>query len=150
MNHQITEYVQQLGRTEFVLGVDHASRPLIDMQRALDVERMGIELTFPELAEARTAKKTPDEWREQYQRIFSQELGVQLSDDKSPPCPSPDELEKRCRDRLPAAKKYLIAGGLPAKEIEEMPTYQIATLYTLAIYHENLDDAIKCYSLALS
>ena len=147
MNDQVTEYVQQLGSPNLYWALSTLPRPLIDLQRALDVERMGIELTFPELANARTQKKTPDEWREQYLRIFSQELGVKLSDQNSPKAPSPDELEKRCRDRMPEAKKFLIAGGLPAKEIEEMPTYQIATLYSLAIYHENLDDAIKCYCL---
>jgi hypothetical protein len=147
MNDQVTEYVQQLGSPNLYWALSTLPTPLVDLRRALDVERMGVELSFPELVNARTQKKTSDEWREQYMRIFSQELGVKLSDQNSPKAPSPDELEKRCRDRMPEAKKFLIAGGLPAKEIGEMPMYQIATLYSLAVYHENLDDALKCYCL---
>lgn len=147
MNEQVTEYVQQLGSPNLYWALSTLPTPLVDSQRAIDVERMGIELTFPELASARTQKKTPDEWREQCLRIFSQELGVKLNDENSPKPPSPGEIEKRCRDRMPEAKKFLIAGGLPAKETEEMPMYQIATMYSLAIFHENLDDAIKCYCL---
>ena len=54
-----------------------------------------------------------------------------------------DEIDKRCHDRLPAARQFLIANDLPAKDVEEMPHYQVATLYTLAIYHEHLDDLVK-------
>jgi hypothetical protein len=148
MNRQVLDYVQQLGAPNLYWALTALPTPMIDMQRAFDVERMGIELSFPELSDARTAKKTPDEWQEQFVRIFSHDLGVQLSDNDSPKWwPSPDELDKRCRDRLPDAKRLLIASGLAAKEVEKMPLYQIATLYTLALYHEYQDDAIKYYNL---
>ena len=66
MNEQPLEYVQQLGAPNLYWALTALPSPMIDMQRALDVERMGIELTFPELANVRTAKKTPDEWHELY------------------------------------------------------------------------------------
>jgi hypothetical protein len=108
---------------------------------------MGIELSFPETAKARTAKKTTDEWEADFVRIFGHELVVAVSNHKSPESFSQKEIEKRCDDRLPAAKKYLIAGGLPEKEVEEMPKFQIAMLYSLALCHENVDDAMRYFRL---
>jgi hypothetical protein len=142
MNEQTLEYIQQLGAPNLYWALSALPPTMVDMQRAMDVERMGIELSFPELAEARTAKKSPDEWHDFYLRIFSRELGVQIGG-QSTRWPASEEIEKRCRERIPAAKKYLVASGISEKEVEEMAEYRVATLYTLAIYHEYLDDAIK-------
>jgi hypothetical protein len=149
MNQQVREYVQQLGAPNLYWALTALPSPMIDMQLGMDVERMGIEMSFPDLANARTVKKSPDEWHEMYERVFTRELGLQ-NDDKTLKLASGSDLDKRCRDRFPAAKEYLITNGIPAKEVEAMSMYQVATLYTLALYHDYHDDAMKCNRLPYS
>lgn len=143
MDQQALEFTQQLGAPNLYWAFSTLPNPMIDMQLGIDVERLGIEKNFSELENIQTAKKTPDEWHEMYERVFSKEIGLQLDANKPVQLPSGEELDKRCRDRFKVAKEYLIANGLPAKEVEAMPMYQVATIYTLAIYHEYMDDAIK-------
>ena len=147
MSEQVTEFVQQPAAPNMYWALTTLPIPLIDMRSALDVERMGIELTFPELADARAAKRTPDEWRDLYLRVFSQEFGLLLGIDESPKWTTPEELDKRCEQLLPIAKQALISSGLSAEEVAAMPLYQIATIYTVAAYHELLDGAIRYFWL---
>jgi hypothetical protein len=147
MNTQTTEFVQQLGAPNLYWALTTLPTPLIDMRRALEVEQMGLELSFPEIAAASTAKKTPDEWRELYLRIFDEEIGSALSDNARAKWPASNELNQKCSERLPEARKYLIKNGLPSPDVEKMPIYQVAMLYSIALYHENVEEAIKCYYL---
>jgi hypothetical protein len=48
---------------------------------------------------------------------------------------------------LPAAKRALIDGGMPAERIEAMPTHQVALLYTRAAYRHWVDAAATYYTL---
>jgi hypothetical protein len=147
MNQQVIDYVQQPGAPNLYWALTDLPTPMIEMHRGLEVERMGIELTYPEIAQARTAKKTADEWEAVFVRIFGHELVASLGSGTPPKPFSQEEIERRCDERLPAAKKYLIAGGVPAKELEEMPKFQIATLYSLALFHEELDETMRYHRL---
>jgi hypothetical protein len=49
--------------------------------------------------------------------------------------------------RFPAAKKYLLAQGRPAKEVEAMPAAQVVYLYDLARFRELRDDQFKWFAL---
>lgn len=147
MNQQVIDYVQQPGAPNLYWALTDLPRPMIEEHRALEVERMGIELTFPVTAQARTAKKTADEWKADFMRVFGDKVFEWPDAGTGPGSFSPEEIERRCDDRLPAAKKYLIESGLPEKEVAEMPKFQIAMLYSLALIHENMDNVTRYYRL---
>ena len=146
MSHQVLEFVQQPKAPNLYWALTMLPRPLIEMRDALDVEAMGIELSFPELRDIKTAERTPDEWRALFHR-FAKEVIEQTSANESPKPPTPDQLDERCRKMLPAAKQSLIAGGLPAEQVEAMSIHQVALLYTLSTYHELVDEVNKYYFL---
>jgi hypothetical protein len=143
MNQQVIDYVQQPGTPNLYWALTDLPAPMIEMHRALEVERMGIEMTFPKTAQARTAKKTADEWKADFMQVFRDKLLYADNTGTGPKSISPEEIERRCNDRLPAAKKYLTESGLPETEVAEMPKFQIAMLYSLALLHETLDDAMR-------
>jgi hypothetical protein len=121
-------------------------RPLIDVDDAVDVEAMSVELSFPELRDLQTAVRTPEEWRDLFHR-FAEEFFDETASNESSEPPSADELDERCKRLLPVAKEALIADGLPPEAVANMPEHQIGLLYSLKTYHQLLDDAIKYYYL---
>ncbi len=143
MNQQVIAYIQQPGAPNLYWALTDLPAPMIEMHRALEIERGAFEMTFPKTAQARTAKKTADEWKADFMQVFRDKMLYADEPGTRPELLSPEEIERRCDDRLPAARKYLIESGLPETEVAEMPKFQIAMLYSLALMHETLDDAIR-------
>jgi len=144
---QMLELVQQPNSPNLYWGLTLLPSPLIDMGDALDVERMGVELSFPELRDLESAERTADQWRELFHRFAKQVVELTATAETQPWQPSPEELDKACQEILPTAKRALVDWGMPTEEVEAMPVYEVALRYTLQLYHELLDDGIKYYSL---
>jgi len=142
MHPQVLEFVQQPGSPNLYWALTKLPNPLISYRDALDVEAMGVELSFPELRDLKTLHRTPDEWRELFYRLAKQ-LVEQLATRDSPKPLSAEKLDELCQQKLPEAKRALIANGTPAQQVEAMSTYQIILFYSLLMYHELVDDAIK-------
>jgi hypothetical protein len=143
---QVLEFVQRPEAPNLYWALTTLPNPLIDMSDALDVEAMGVELSFPELRDLRTAQRTADEWRELFHRIARQ-VQTQISHSESPQPLSAEELDKRCEENLARAQQGVIASGVPAAEVATMPVHQVALLYSLLTYHQIFDDAAKHYNL---
>jgi hypothetical protein len=146
MSRQVLEFVQQPQAPNLYWALTMLPRPLVEVNDAVDVEAMGVELSFPELRDVHTAVQTPEEWRQQFHR-FAQDFVKEAGNIESPELPSADELDARCERMLPVAKDSLIESGLSAKTVADMPLHQIALLYSLQTYHHLLEDAIKYYYL---
>lgn len=144
MSRQVLDFVQQPKAPNLYWALTMLPRPLIEMNDAVDIEAMSVELSFPELRDLQTAVRTPDEWRELFHRV-AQEVLEQIGNDDTPEPPSADELDQRCKRLLPVAKEALIADGITAEAVAAMPMHQIALLYSMRTYHGLLDDAIKYY-----
>ncbi len=147
MAYQLLDLLQQPKAPNLYWALTVLPYPLINVRAGLDVERMALELSYPELHNSETANLTPDQWRAQYLRIFSQELGLQLGMKESPKWPSADQIEERCKDRLDDAKRFLIRNGLGEDAVQKMAPYQVASIYSLQVFHAYLDDAAKVYNL---
>ncbi|HEY3391294.1 MAG TPA: hypothetical protein VGK58_01210 [Lacipirellulaceae bacterium] len=151
ITRQILDYVQQPGAPNLYWALTMLPRPLIEMNDALDVESQGLEHSFPELKDVETVQRTPDEWREVFHRFASdamKQMSVdRRSDSLAEQAKSRAELDDICEKMLPVAKRALIDGGMPAAQIEAMPTHQVALLYTRAAYHRLFDAATKYYTL---
>ncbi len=145
---EITEYVQQPGAPNLYWALTTLPSPMVDMSHALDVERQALLLSFPELRDVETARRSPEEWRELFHRIAKQIIEWTATGKPSVPQPmSVEELDKLCEEKLPTAKRWLVARGMSAEQIDAMSTYQVALIYTLKISREFFDDAVKYYSL---
>lgn len=146
MAEQMLDYVQQPGAPNLYWALTMLPRPFIDMRDALDVEANAVELSFPELRSVRTTKHTPEEWQQQFHR-FARDITSQTYRQESPPLPSPMELDTRWQKMLSKGQKSLVANGLSSQEVEAMPPYQAAMLYTLITFHEQADAAVKYFYL---
>jgi hypothetical protein len=143
---QVFDFVQQPKSPNLYWALTTLPQPLIEIRDALDVERMGIELSFPELNGIESAKRTPDEWRQLFHG-FAKEVMEQSSNGDSPPPLTADQLEERCQRLLPAAQQTLIGSGMAKDQVEAMPIHQVALLYTPLIHREMVDDVSKNYVL---
>jgi hypothetical protein len=145
---EISEYVQQPDAPNLYWALSALPSPIVNMNNALDVERQALVLSFPELRDVQTARRSPEEWREVFHRIAQQV--IELTTTGKPPVPNPvslEELEERCEQNFPAIKRRLIADGVPEKKAETMDVHQAAFIYTMSVSREMFDDAAKYYSL---
>jgi hypothetical protein len=141
---QINEYVQQPAAPNLYWAFTTLPNPLIDMQRALDVESQALELSFPELRDLESAKHSPDEWRDIFHGFAEKVVKlIATSNPPSLPQQSRDELDKICEQVFPTAKRGLIAAGMPAETVEAMSVHQVALLHTQRVAHEVFDSAAK-------
>lgn len=146
MNRQLIDLVQQPDAPNLYWALTMLPRPFIDIRAAVDVEANGLELSFPELRDLETAERTSDEWRALFHRFATtaRELIGRRGD---PPPPSAEELDRRCERLAPQARRILTDSGLPAEQVNRMPVYQVALLYTRRVHRELLEDGLKYYYL---
>jgi hypothetical protein len=147
MYPQVLEFVQQPDAPNLYWALTALPDPLVDMNRALEVESQGLELSFPVVRDIETAQRTPEQWREVFHDFASEALKLMTTADRPVEPKSRDELDAICEGMLPAAKRALIDGRMSAEKIEAMSVHQVALLYTRASYHRLFDAAAKYYSL---
>lgn len=146
MSRQVLEFVQQPNAPNLYWALTMLPRPLIEMNDAVDVEAMSVELSIPEFRDVQNAVRTPEEWRETFHHIAGG-LIEQIGNNETAELPSADELDRRCEQMRAVAIESLVASGLPAETVAAMSVHQIAMLYSLQTYHRLLEDAIKYFYL---
>jgi hypothetical protein len=144
---QNIEYVQQPNSPNLYWALSMLPTPFIDMRPALDVESMGIELTYPQLKDLKTARRTDEEWHAillQFSKDVEKWLRV---DNEKPRIPTVDEFEEGVKSAARKEKGMLLNDGMSKEEVLAMSDYQLALINLMHTHHELLDDGIKCFSL---
>jgi hypothetical protein len=140
MNSQLRTLIEQPGAPNLYWALTQLPRPMIDMRRAMDVERHAVALSFPEFRDLDKTNRTPEQWR-QMLLDFGKELGTILGGWDS--LQSPEVLTVLSIKGYPTAKRALIQQGLPLQEVEAMPVPQVILLYTLQTYEDHRDQSVK-------
>jgi hypothetical protein len=125
-------------------------RPLIDLHKGYEFERVMLELQFPDLADLSRLRSTED-WNAAFSRVLTNvrrefKRLTEGSKNVKPPKPgnAPGDPAEKSPD-LPAARKYLAETvGMSAARIEAMPPAEILLRYMLHLYHELRDELFKC------
>jgi hypothetical protein len=144
---QVLEFIQQPGAPNLYWALSTLPTPLIDVRKAIDVESSGLELSFPELRQLETSRRSPEEWRELFHRVATQLTEWTATGDANVQRPSPAELDKTCEDLLPTATRALVDRGISPETVDAMSLHQVALLYTVRLRHELFDEAAKSYFL---
>ncbi len=142
---QVEDFVQQEKAPSLYWALADLPRPFIDLRRALQGEKVGINGM---LAEIRAALKKPNHppipqaTLNSYSQMM-QSIGVFSG-------------EASANNRLmftlimarayPAAKQFLLDRGFPEDRIAAMPITQVALMYSLSLYDEAYDDTYKWQS----
>jgi hypothetical protein len=145
MTRQMEQLIQQPQAPNLYWALTDLPRPLLDMRKALQGERITIYGTFPGLGDAASdlrAGPFSPERVEQCVKTFN----AMARNDFSGLVEKKDFVRK-IQGKHEAAKRELIAQGRPRELVEKMPHVQVALLHSLAQYDRFLDDFLKCDNL---
>jgi hypothetical protein len=139
MAGQLDLFVQQPKAPNLYWPLTDLPRPLIDIRKGLEGERVGIYGTFPGIAASAgdlNAGPISEEQGRTYGRMF---VGLQERD-----LPGARYLiALRLRKEHEADKEALVAAGRPRELVEKMPHVQVAMLRALIEYDGVLDDMLR-------
>jgi hypothetical protein len=147
MSQQIFELVQQPDSPNLYWAIASLPTPMIDMTTAIEVESMGVELTFPELKDLKSAHRTDEEWRTFFYRFAEQVIEWTHEGEDEPKIPSEEVLDEACEEAARAAKGVLIQSGMTAEEVQAMSVHQLALIHLLQLHHELVDNGVKFFSV---
>jgi hypothetical protein len=152
----LEELIQAPGAPNLYWALVNLPQPIIDLRPGMEGEKLLLEKEFPQL---RTIDSAP--WSIEQARVYSddfQKKMAMLTGDlpataSSSTQPSMRDLGSHlmftaliARD-YPAAKRYLIAQGRSAAQVEAMPAIQVVAIHSYRLYEEARDDIFKWYSL---
>jgi hypothetical protein len=115
-------------------------KPLIDMRKGLEGERLFLWGTFPGLLEAVHNPDAPPLTPEQITpgvKLLMEELNF----GKEYPARAAASLVIRAKHQ--AAKEALVAAGFPRAQVERMPHMEVALLHAMQQYDRLYDEALK-------
>src|SRR5262245_19614048 len=143
MNKGVEDFIQRPGAPNLYWALTDLPRPMVDMRKPLQGERIMVEALLPGLHDMlRDAKNRP---------LSKEEIVGYL--DRIGPLVDGKGSEFRLSAAVvsasmyPAARKYLIAQGRKAEEVDALPVLQTALLYAAAVYEERFDELRKWQSL---
>ncbi|MCA9186888.1 MAG: hypothetical protein R3E01_27405 [Pirellulaceae bacterium] len=146
---QIIEWIAAEDSPNLYWALAELPHPLIDLNRAVQFEMSLGPRIFPFIADAETTKHAPEEWS----RLFADALKdySQLFDS-----PRLGPLDGAWRQAVvaassvavyPHAKKRLIASGIAAERIEQMPVGQVLAMDTLQEWNRISNEVQKQWYL---
>jgi hypothetical protein len=141
---QLEVLIQQPGAPNFYWALTDLPRPLFDLRKGLQGERMGVYAAIPELSRLETTPLTPEQQQNLLQMLGG---GIEVVYARKP------NWNNRLMGTLlvlhayPEAKKALIAQGRKPKEVETLPALQVVLIHSLQIYQRLQDDLFKCCGL---
>jgi hypothetical protein len=120
-------------------------RPFLDLRRPLQGERLSLDSLLADVTDLDSKPLSLEKSRELLQRfgrmVNSTGRGGELGQYER------EALTLLVLVSYPAAKEWLLAQGKPAELVEQMPTFQVVLLYSLAEFRRLSDDLIKLHSL---
>jgi hypothetical protein len=138
-NQQVEQFIQLPDAPNLYWAFATRPRPLVDFRSAWETEKDSIYIFFPELRNLDKKNYPPDYYRYLLDRVTNQL--ADLMNFKS------DYLgairTAAILEGYPRAKRYLIAHGRSAAEVDAMPVPQVVLLYTMQFYNEARDDIFK-------
>lgn len=137
---RIEEFVQQPGAPNLYWPLTDLPRPLIDIRRPLQGERVLIDSLFPEIRQAlqepRSGPIPAHKLRATLEKLAM--MGIRHDSVVS---------AATMASTYPRAKKFLIDQGRSAEDIAALPVTQVALMYSVAQYDRWTDESYKLNNL---
>src|SRR5262245_12182881 len=144
MNGEVELLIQQPGAPNLYWALTDLPTSFVDLRKPIQGERIVAEAIFPGLSEllrdVRGRALTPQEIRNHIERMAQIDGGKSGSDAFL-------GVAFLAAQVYPEAKKFLIAQGRKAEEVEAMPVVQVGLLFALHDYERGLDDMRKWLSV---
>jgi hypothetical protein len=148
----LEDLIQAPGAPNLYWALANLPRPLLDLSTALVEEESLLEKEFPQLKTLDSGPWSLDQAREfsdDFQRKMSMLTGDWSRSSSPPSRPQMKDLgvhlmfASLVARAYPAAKRQLILQGLPASQVEAMPTIQVVALHSYRLYEQARDDLFK-------
>jgi hypothetical protein len=139
MAAEVERFVQQPKAPNLYWPLTDLPRPLLDMRKSFEGERVMAYGTFPGVAEVladRNAGPLSPEQVAQFSKMFF------ALEDRNP-LRTRAALAVRLQKKHEAAKRALVAAGRPRELVEKMPHVQVALLHSFAEYERLYEEALK-------
>jgi hypothetical protein len=139
MNGQAEQFIQLPDAPNLYWAFASMPRPLVDFRPAWESEMDSMYISFPELR-VLDKKNYPPE----YYRYLLDQMTRKLAGFMNFKSDYLDALRTAAiLEGYPRAKRYLIAHGRSAAEVDAMPVPQVVLLYTMQFYNEARDEVFK-------
>ena len=140
---QVETFIQQRDAPNLYWALATLPRPMISVRSALEQCLQGFYIDHPELRDLGRQSHTPEEWQKMLDQVV-EHLTSTYDAGKEPPSQDARKLKiyREVMESYPQAKKYLIAHGRAAAEVEAMPVPQAVLLCTMQTYDELHERAI--------
>jgi hypothetical protein len=117
--------------------------PLVDMRQALEFESNMPFQIYPFLADAETAERSPDEWRRLIVDCIATMQDLEGGRSSMPRWQAELAAAAVSAKLYPVAKEALLAEGMDADKVEQMPVGQVIAIYTARVTRAIYDDMFK-------
>jgi hypothetical protein len=142
MLDEIDEFLQTPGAPNLYWALTDLPRPLLPLRKPLQGERLTIDTYFPGyrelLANPKAAPSSPQQVEEHLDKLWP--LLDQFKNGRA-------LFLTIVMREYPEAKKFLMARGRTAEQVEALPTVQAVLLYQIARYDEMYDEVYKYTTL---
>ncbi len=116
--------------------------PFIDLRKSIEIERSSLLLQLSECRDPRNVRRTPEQW----DQLFLDGAGILDLTAKNEA-----ERKKLIADTvarvLPEARRYVLAQGMTAKDVDAMPDKQVLLIYWMDHYNIHKDEFFKWFAV---
>ncbi len=147
MLDRLEEFIQQPGAPSLYWPLTDLPRPLFDLRKPMQGERVSVYGTFPGMTDMEADLNAKPWTPEQVGKVVS--LFREITDEQNQFLQIKDDAELllRIAARHEAAKKVLIDEGRPRERVDAMPHVQVALYVGLRQYNDMFDELLKCQGL---
>jgi hypothetical protein len=129
--------------TNYYWAIAAMPDPLVNMRQALEFEANMPFQIYPFLADAETAERTADEWRRLIVDCIATMQELESNRGSMPRWQAELAAAAVSAKLYPVAKEALIADGMDAERVEQMPVGQVIAIHTARVTRAIYDDSFK-------
>jgi hypothetical protein len=142
---QLDLWAETKGSPNLYWALVRVPHPLVDPWSGLQVESAFMLFDFPEFARLDQIVLPPENIKRIWVRMT--EMRDEFTSNTPDDWKSLETLRAATQRLLPASRKYLLAHGRTAEQLEKLPPEQIVLMHSLDRYHYWVDEQHKCFGL---
>lgn len=142
MGEQLRDLVQQPGAPNLFWSLTALPSQFLDLRRQKAGEELFLYHDFPLLREVDHRAFAKAEVQE-LEKIFETAISLLIEDAESDTKQTQQVARAAVKQITPEARKYLLAQGKTAAEVDALPTAQAVAIYSMYQYHRFTDDLLK-------
>lgn len=147
MSTEVENLIQQAGAPNLYWALADLPRPLLDLRKPLQGDKLFLEGLLPEIRQALNDPTQPPLAPAQIGAIVDRLATMMGQQGKGPNLPGRFQAGVTAALIYKEARQYLLDHGYPSGRLEALPITQVALMFSLAEYDQVYDDLLKWQNL---